>query len=231
MFMYLCKCGPAYAASTYRICAPYFLHLVIDYKSLNLILCTLHECLQLSAGLQLESFSVELVALAVWKEAVRICSDWLSSSSETAHHSSSTKGPESDVKDKSISLSRDVDFSRPETVYSWVEQGFLAAFDRAEMISNDLQDMDGNSEMPDAMEIIFQTALTAGKRGAVSNYFYSFFMLCFAVRLREKYVEVLFDKSGTKMAKLNCPGSMNLWGMGAMQWLHIQRQPLYFRLF
>ena len=39
-------------------------------------------CLQYNAGLLLESFSVELVVLAIWKKALQICSSWLASAAE-----------------------------------------------------------------------------------------------------------------------------------------------------
>ena len=38
--------------------------------------------LQYNAGLLLESFSVELVVLAIWKKALQICSSWLASAAE-----------------------------------------------------------------------------------------------------------------------------------------------------
>nr|POE94873.1 serine/threonine-protein kinase atg1a [Quercus suber] len=85
-----------------------------------------------NAGHFLESFSVELIVLAIWKKAIQICSSWLASASE--------------------------------------EQGFIVACDRAEKLSYHIRDMDGAAEMPDAMEIIFQKALTVGKSGAVDEY-------------------------------------------------------------
>ncbi|CAA6656108.1 unnamed protein product [Spirodela intermedia] len=125
---------------------------------------------KLNEGQHAESFSVELVVLALWKDALRLCSDWLSSAIEDSFRCCSINDQQSSQNEKTMSLGECVGFRTPRSVYAWAEQGFLAAFDRAEMISNELRHMDGNSEMPDALEIIFQSALSAGKNGAVDEF-------------------------------------------------------------
>ncbi|OMO82370.1 hypothetical protein COLO4_23061 [Corchorus olitorius] len=125
------------------------------------------------AGLFLESFSVELVVLAIWKKALQICNSWMTSAAEN-ECSGSSSGNEPTILQGSAHLSPNsdynVDFSRPSSVSIWAEQGFIVAYDRAEKLSCHLQNMDATVEMPDAMEVIYQTALTIGKSGAVDEY-------------------------------------------------------------
>ncbi|KAK4578168.1 hypothetical protein RGQ29_028348 [Quercus rubra] len=121
-----------------------------------------------NAGHFLESFSVELIVLAILKKAIQICSSWLASASEG-------ELPESSSTNESITsrtgVEKHIDFSRPSSVSMWAEQGFIVACDRAEKLSYHIRDMDGAAEMPDGMEIIFQKALAVGKSGAVDEYF------------------------------------------------------------
>ncbi|CAL4937352.1 unnamed protein product [Urochloa decumbens] len=99
---------------------------------------------KLSKGLYLEALSIELLLLAIWKEALDACSLFM------------------DAPDG-------LDFSRPVSVRSWVESGFMKAYDRAEKISHILRKSYDNTEMPDAMDVIFQTALEHGKSGAANE--------------------------------------------------------------
>ncbi|WKA05689.1 hypothetical protein VitviT2T_023638 [Vitis vinifera] len=129
---------------------------------------------KLKDGQFLESFSVELVVLAIWKKAVQVCSSWLASTAgsdlpETS--STNESAPVQEVAGLSLnSQEEEIDFSKPSSVSILVESEFIAACDHAEKLSSHLQDMDGNSKMPDAMEIIFQAALAFGKSGAVDEY-------------------------------------------------------------
>lgn len=91
----------------------------------------------------MESFSVELVVLALWKDALRLCSDWLSSAIEDSFRCCSTNDRQSSQKEQTVSLGECVNFRTPRSAYAWAEQGFLAACDRAETISDELQHMDG----------------------------------------------------------------------------------------
>lgn len=120
-----------------------------------------------NAGLFLESFSVELVVLAIWKKALQICSSWLASTA-------GSKLPESSSASESTSVCsgmRDnINFDSPSSACKWAEQEFVAAYDRAEKLSDHIQEMDAAAEMPDAMEIIFQKALAFGTSGAVDEY-------------------------------------------------------------
>ncbi|XP_022770658.1 serine/threonine-protein kinase ATG1a-like isoform X2 [Durio zibethinus] len=125
-----------------------------------------------NAGLFLESFSVELVVLAIWKKALQICGSWMTSAAENELPGSSSVNEPSNVPGSanlSLNSEYNVDLTRPSSVCIWAEQGFVVACDRAEKLSCHLQDMDATVEMPDAMEIIYQKAVTMGRR-AVDEY-------------------------------------------------------------
>ncbi|KAI4355327.1 hypothetical protein L6164_004110 [Bauhinia variegata] len=114
-----------------------------------------------NTGKYLESFAVELVVLAIWKKALEICDSWLTPT--TAVELRGTMGLSQTREEK-------IDFGNPSSVSSWAKQGFIFAVDRAEKLSCHIQSIDGAAEMPDAMEIIFQKALSVGKSGAVDEY-------------------------------------------------------------
>ncbi|XP_050237692.1 serine/threonine-protein kinase ATG1a isoform X2 [Mercurialis annua] len=120
-----------------------------------------------SAGLFVESFSVELVVLAIWKKALQISSSWLASTAEC-------ELPESSLADESnhvrSDISDEMNLGRPSSACKWAEQEFVAACDRAEKLSYHIAQMDAAAEMPDAMEIIFQKAIDFGTSGAVDEY-------------------------------------------------------------
>ncbi|XP_042401099.1 serine/threonine-protein kinase PLK4-like [Zingiber officinale] len=71
--------------------------------------------------------------------------------------------------DISQNILEELDFTNPLQVFSWAERGFLIAYDRVEKLSSIVQHLDGEAEMPNAMEIIFQMVLTVGKNGVVEE--------------------------------------------------------------
>ncbi|GMI98495.1 autophagy-related protein 1a [Hibiscus trionum] len=127
-----------------------------------------------NAGLFLESFSIELVVLAIWKKALQICGSWINSAPDNeSRGSNSANQPITSVwgnADLGPNSECTIDLNRPSSASIWAEQGFIFACDRTEKLSCHLQDMDATAEMPDAMEIIYQTALTIGTNGAVDEY-------------------------------------------------------------
>lgn len=124
------------------------------------------------AGQLLESFSVELVVLAVWKKAYEMSGSWMSSTEE-GKSPGSCAAKESAVNLEGPGLSPrskgNVDFNIPLSVYMWAERGFIVACDRAEQLSDHFRNTDATAEMPDAMEIIYQKALALGKAGCVDE--------------------------------------------------------------
>ncbi|KAH8488913.1 hypothetical protein H0E87_024515 [Populus deltoides] len=125
------------------------------------------------AGMFLESFSVELVVLAIWKRALEICEHWVASTGGSKLHESSSANESARVyggTDITPPAIGKLDFIEPSSACKWAEKGFILAFDHAEKLSNSLRDMDAAAEMPDAMELIFQKALAVGTSGAVDEY-------------------------------------------------------------
>ncbi|KAM7276910.1 hypothetical protein ACFE04_018776 [Oxalis oulophora] len=125
------------------------------------------------AGCYRESFSVELVILATWKQALQICSSWTTSTQENIPGTRAASESPLLQSDSGTSYPEDnVDFCRPSLVHSWAKRGFIAAYDRTKTLSDQhIQSSDATLEMPDAMEIIYQKALALGKSGAVDDYF------------------------------------------------------------
>ncbi|KAJ7951399.1 Kinase family protein [Quillaja saponaria] len=126
-----------------------------------------------NGGLYLESFAIELVVLAIWKKALEIINSCLVSTSKSELLGSNSANESVLVlggAGSSESTEEKIDFSKASSVSLWAEKRFFAAFDRAEKLSFHIQNMDGSAEMPDAMEIIFQKALSFGTSGAVDEY-------------------------------------------------------------
>ncbi|TVU48573.1 hypothetical protein EJB05_08214 [Eragrostis curvula] len=138
---------------------------------LNQYVVVLTELAQekLFKGLDLEALSIELVLLAIWKEALDACSLLMDVAGDGNFSKSSQEHflPKSDRS--SLNMARGLDFTRPVSVCSWAESEFMKAYDRAEKISQRLRANDDNTEMPDAMDLIFQTALEYGKSGAANE--------------------------------------------------------------
>ncbi|KAK3012230.1 hypothetical protein RJ639_012239 [Escallonia herrerae] len=101
-----------------------------------------------SAGFYLEAFSVELVVLAIWKEAIQVCSSWLASINDDSCSSDSANVcvPVEEGAYLSSNL-EDVDFGSHQSVSSWAEEGFVTAFDRAEKLSKHVQRIDGQADI------------------------------------------------------------------------------------
>lgn len=101
--------------------------------------------LQYDAGLFLESLSVELVVLAIWKKSLQICSSWLSATTEGELPATSSTNDSIPLAGAGTSSNsgKHIDFSKPSSVSLWAKQGFLSAFDRAEKSSSHIRDMDG----------------------------------------------------------------------------------------
>ncbi|PWZ57644.1 Serine/threonine-protein kinase ATG1a [Zea mays] len=113
----------------------------------------------LSKGLYLEALSIELVLLTIWKEALDACSLLM----DTSDGENFSKSCQEHFLAKSghspMNVVQGLDFTRTASIFSWLESGFMKAYDRAEKISHVLRKSDDNTEMPDAMDVTFQTAL------------------------------------------------------------------------
>ncbi|XP_043713109.1 serine/threonine-protein kinase ATG1c-like isoform X2 [Telopea speciosissima] len=127
---------------------------------------------KIETGRQLEAFSIQLVILAIWKQALHICHTQAASAVEGSPTQDSTRvrgstnkkhsGP--DVQER-VDI---VETEGPEAVCSQIEKEFLLEVGHAEELARDLEPI-GATEMPDAMETIFQSALAFGRHGAVEE--------------------------------------------------------------
>ncbi|KAI3912518.1 hypothetical protein MKW98_020980 [Papaver atlanticum] len=117
---------------------------------------------KIDSGSQLEAFSLQLVNLAIWKQAMHICHSLAAS----AIDGSPTQETNRFRGGKSPNV---VGTQGPEAVCSQIEKEFLLEVGHAEELATGIVPVDGNVEMPDAMEIIFQSALASGRHGAVDE--------------------------------------------------------------
>lgn len=118
---------------------------------------------KLEAGLQLEVFAILLVCLAIWKQALRVSHTWAASFAESS--------PCEGLVVHSRDMQEEGDFQGAAAACSQMEQEFLSAVDSAVQLVSHLGPLDGNAEMPDAIEIVFQKALTLGRKGAMEELF------------------------------------------------------------
>jgi serine/threonine-protein kinase ULK2 len=99
--------------------------------------------MQLFKGLDLEALSIELVLLAIWKEALDACSSLMDVMGDASISKSSQEHFLPKSERSSLNVSRGLDFTSPISVCSWVENGFMKAYDRAEKISQRVRENDG----------------------------------------------------------------------------------------
>jgi serine/threonine-protein kinase ULK2 len=99
--------------------------------------------MQLFKGLDLEALSIEFVLLAIWKEALDACSSLMDVMGDASISKSSQEHFLPKSEHSSLNVARGLDFTSPVSVCSWVENGFMKAYDRAEKISQRLRENDG----------------------------------------------------------------------------------------
>lgn len=126
---------------------------------------------KIGADRQLEAFSIQLVVLAIWKQALHICHTQAASAMEGSpsqeilrfRRSTSRKYGSSDTEDHLDVFSAQL----PEDISSQIEREFLQEVEHAEELAKAIEP--GNTEMPDAMETIFESALAFGRLGGVEE--------------------------------------------------------------
>ncbi|XP_012850383.1 PREDICTED: serine/threonine-protein kinase apg-1-like isoform X1 [Erythranthe guttata] len=127
---------------------------------------------KIGGGKQLEAFSVQLVILAIWKQALHICHTYAASASEGSSSQETTRLREaSRARDSPDSREFTLDIANaqePHDICLQIERAFLGEVETAEELAKVIEP--GNMEMPDAMELVFQSALAFGKSGAVVEY-------------------------------------------------------------
>ncbi|KAF3780284.1 Serine/threonine-protein kinase [Nymphaea thermarum] len=124
----------------------------------------------IECGKCLEAFSVQLVILAIWKQAVNICHAQAASASEP-NLSQETVGKRGHITSHYLDIldGRGTTALDGQVACSTIEKDFLLEVGRAEELARDLGPVDGGTEMPDAVEIIFQFALALGRYGGVEE--------------------------------------------------------------
>ncbi|KAJ8532989.1 hypothetical protein K7X08_015878 [Anisodus acutangulus] len=124
------------------------------------------------AGRHLEAFSIQLVILAIWKQALDICHTQAASAIEGSPNQETIRLKEILKKGQgSLNIKEHLDAANilgPENVCSHIEKTFLGEVGNAEELSKHIEP--GNTEVPDAMEMIFQSSLALGRKGAVDEY-------------------------------------------------------------
>ncbi|XP_065045811.1 serine/threonine-protein kinase ATG1c isoform X2 [Musa acuminata AAA Group] len=117
-------------------------------------------------GQRLEAFSVQLVVLAIWRQALHICH---------AHDASGMEAsPSHEVKTQKNCISKTVEYinctssQALDAISSEIQRNFLLGVEYGEELSWEIRQM-AATKLPDAMEIIFQSALTLGRQGGVDE--------------------------------------------------------------
>ncbi|KAG6596389.1 Serine/threonine-protein kinase ATG1c, partial [Cucurbita argyrosperma subsp. sororia] len=142
-------------------------------KSLQQSASTITELVKekITAGRQLEAFSIQLVILAIWKKALDICHTQAASALAGSPGQGSADSRRSLRKKQGSSLGKGsplmVDSLQPVDISTQVEREFLREVEYAEELAKVVEP--GNTEMPDAIETVFQSALAFGRHGGVEE--------------------------------------------------------------
>ncbi|CAI0471177.1 unnamed protein product, partial [Linum tenue] len=141
-------------------------------KSLKQCASTITELVQekIEAGRHLEAFSIQLVILAIWKQALHICHAQAASAIEGSPSQENIRlmrRSSSKIKHGTSEMECCSDDIGPEINTTHIEREFLREVEHAEELANAIEP--GSTEMPDALETIFQSALTLGRNGGVDE--------------------------------------------------------------
>ncbi|PON59921.1 Serine/threonine protein kinase [Parasponia andersonii] len=147
-------------------------HCMTRLKSLQKCASAITELVneKIEADKQLEAFSIQLVILAIWKQALHICHTQAASAMEGSPSQETTKFRSTSKKLSSPDAEECLDVvstQGPEEISSRIEREFLREVEHAEELAKIVEP--GNIEMPDAMETIFQSALAFGRHGGVDE--------------------------------------------------------------
>ncbi|KAK8446287.1 hypothetical protein SEVIR_9G463200v4 [Setaria viridis] len=121
---------------------------------------------EIKAGRHLEAFSIQLIVLATWKQAIHLCNTFVAS---TARDS-----PSQDIPMKGLSADAPHllgNSQLADDACMQIERQFLSDVEYAEGLASTVGQIADGTEMPDAIEIIFQSALHIGRRGGVDEMF------------------------------------------------------------
>ncbi|KAI3474139.1 hypothetical protein Pfo_028927 [Paulownia fortunei] len=125
---------------------------------------------KIEKGKPLEAFSVQLVILAIWKQALHICHTHAASATEGSPSQEATRLREVSKVQHSPDVQESLDIVNIQgalDICSQIERAFLHEVGHAEELAKVIEP--GNMEMPDAMELLYQSALALGRDGAVDE--------------------------------------------------------------
>ncbi|KAJ0028298.1 hypothetical protein Pint_35323 [Pistacia integerrima] len=146
-------------------------HGMTRIKSLQKYASSITELVRgkMEAGRHLEAFSIQLVILAIWKQALHICHTQAASAMDGSPSQETTRLRSSSKKHGTPDTEecRDVNALGLEDMSSQIEREFLREVEHAEELAKVIEP--GGTEMPDAMETIFQAALALGRHGGVDE--------------------------------------------------------------
>ncbi|KAG2380891.1 Serine/threonine-protein kinase [Vigna angularis] len=147
-------------------------HCMTRVKSLQQCASAITELVneKMEAGKHLEAFSIQLVILAIWKQALHICHTQAASAMEGSPNQETSRYRKSASRKHGSPDSEeclDGNTLWPKDILSKIESEFLREFEHAEELAKTIEP--GSTEMPDAMETIFQSALAFGRHGGVEE--------------------------------------------------------------
>ncbi|KFK34640.1 hypothetical protein AALP_AA5G172200 [Arabis alpina] len=126
-------------------------HSLTRIQSLQKSAATISELVheRIDTGKQLEAFSIQLVVLAIWNQALQIC------------HTQAVSGIEGSLRQRNISN------EGSEKLLPQIQREFVQEVERAEELAKFVES--DTTKMPDAMEIIYQAALALGVTAGVDE--------------------------------------------------------------
>ncbi|EMS58076.1 Serine/threonine-protein kinase ATG1 [Triticum urartu] len=117
---------------------------------------------EIKGGRHLEAFSIQLIILATWKQAIHICNSYAASAArESPLHDITMKGLDTDAPH----LLANSQMADEECTQ--IERQFLTEVEHAEELASTVGQIPDATAMPDAVELIFQYALEYGRHGGV----------------------------------------------------------------
>ncbi|KAJ1696068.1 hypothetical protein LUZ63_004580 [Rhynchospora breviuscula] len=121
---------------------------------------------------QLRALSLQLVVLAIWKQAMQICHRASAASAVIEGSPSHDKDRRMRSKPGNYNNSSSLllaDSELADAICTHIEKDFLVEVTHAEELASCIGHISDATEMPDAIEMIFQSALTSGRDGGVDE--------------------------------------------------------------
>ncbi|XP_042450750.1 serine/threonine-protein kinase ATG1c-like isoform X3 [Zingiber officinale] len=144
-------------------------HSMVRIRSLQQFASVITDIVKekIANGQQHEAFSVQLLVLAIWKQTLHICHAEASSTPDVSPFRE-LKSLKTCIPNTAEYLNC-IDSQVSNSVCSEIERNFLLGVEYAEELALDIKQKTVPTELPDAIEIIFQSALTLGRQGGVDE--------------------------------------------------------------